>query len=132
LTDRVTISANAMHGNGGLGIDLLPAGVTPNDAGDGDDGPNNLLNFPVLEPVAPRSVRARACAGCRIEVFLADSASSGAHGEGKELVASGTTDGGGTVTLAMPDRAASQWVTATATDSAGNTSEFSQDVVAPK
>ena len=131
-TDRVTISANALHHNTGLGIDLLPAGVTPNDAGDGDDGPNDLLNFPVLEPLAPRSVRARACGGCRIEVFLADTTQSGAHGEGRDLVASGTTDAGGSVTLSLPDRALGQWVTATATNPAGSTSEFSQNVVAPK
>jgi CSLREA domain-containing protein len=131
-TDRVTISGNAIHDNSGLGIDLLPAGVTPNDTGDGDDGPNDLLNFPVLEPVAPRSVRARACGGCRIEVFLADTADSGANGEGRDLVASGTTDSGGTATLSLPDRALGQWITATATNTAGSTSEFSENIVAPK
>ena len=131
-TDRVTISANAMHENTGLGIDLLPAGVTPNDSGDGDDGPNDLLNVPVLEAVPPRSVRARACGGCRIEVFVADTEDSGANGEGRDLVASGTTDSGGTVTLALPDRALGRSVTATATNAAGSTSEFSRNVVAPK
>jgi CSLREA domain-containing protein len=131
-TDRVTISGNAMHDNSGLGIDLLPAGVTPNDNGDGDDGPNDLLNVPVLEPVAPRSVRARACGGCRIEVFLADTADSGVSGEGRDLVAAGTTDAGGTATIDLPDRALGQWVTATATNTAGSTSEFSENVVAPK
>ena len=131
-TDRVTITGGSFRGNSGLGIDLLPAGVTPNDAGDGDDGPNDLRNFPVLEAVPPSSVRARACAGCRVEVFLADTAQSGAHGEGRELVASGTTDGSGVVTLPLPDRARGQWLTATATDAAGNTSEFSANVAAPK
>jgi hypothetical protein len=131
-TDRVTISANAMHDNSGLGIDLLPAGVTPNDTGDGDDGPNDLLNFPVLEAVPPGSVRARACGGCRIEVFLADTTASGAHGEGRDLVASGTTSSTGSVTIALPDRARGQWITATATNGPGSTSEFSQNIVAPK
>ncbi|MBN1997918.1 right-handed parallel beta-helix repeat-containing protein [candidate division KSB1 bacterium] len=35
--------------NQGLAIDLNGDGETPNDAGDGDSGPNNLMNFPVLE-----------------------------------------------------------------------------------
>jgi uncharacterized repeat protein (TIGR01451 family)/CSLREA domain-containing protein len=43
-----TILGNAIHSNATLGIDLLANGVTPNDALDGDAGPNNLLNFPVI------------------------------------------------------------------------------------
>jgi CSLREA domain-containing protein len=41
-------SGNSLVGNGGLGIDIGPAGVTTNDPGDGDDGPNRLQNFPTL------------------------------------------------------------------------------------
>jgi trimeric autotransporter adhesin len=39
---------NEIRQNGGLGIDIGPAGVTPNDPGDGDTGPNGLQNFPIL------------------------------------------------------------------------------------
>jgi parallel beta-helix repeat protein len=52
------ISRNSIFSNGGLGIDLLKGGAegegsstnisTPNDSGDGDSGPNNLQNKPVL------------------------------------------------------------------------------------
>ena len=45
-----SILGNAIHSNGGIGIDLGVDGVTPNDVipGDGDSGPNDLLNFPVI------------------------------------------------------------------------------------
>jgi hypothetical protein len=42
------LKANQFRSNGGLPIDLGPAGQTPNDVGDGDAGPNNLQNFPVV------------------------------------------------------------------------------------
>ncbi|AUX69730.1 hypothetical protein CHX26_09660 [Porphyrobacter sp. HT-58-2] len=43
-----TILANRIFANGGLGVDLDDDGVTANDPGDADTGPNNLLNFPVF------------------------------------------------------------------------------------
>ncbi|MBX9581092.1 MAG: hypothetical protein K2X87_12355, partial [Gemmataceae bacterium] len=50
--DGNRVRGNAIYRNVGLGIDLgtdLGAdGVTPNDPGDLDDGPNARLNFPVL------------------------------------------------------------------------------------
>lgn len=43
------IRGNQIYQNGGLGINLVgPYGVTPNDSGDVDTGPNNLQNFPLI------------------------------------------------------------------------------------
>ena len=45
------VISNSIHSNGALGIDLFAGGLpgpTPNDPGDGDGGPNNLINFPVI------------------------------------------------------------------------------------
>ena len=54
-TYDVAITYNRIYNNDNLGIDLstnsaqlLPDGVTLNDAGDGDTGPNELQNFPVI------------------------------------------------------------------------------------
>ncbi len=43
-----TIRNNSIFDNSGLAIDLNDDGVTPNDPGDGDTGPNGLQNFPDL------------------------------------------------------------------------------------
>ena len=48
-----SIRANLIHSNQGLGIAFVFAPPTPNDPGDGDTGPNNLQNFPIIRSVTP-------------------------------------------------------------------------------
>jgi hypothetical protein len=126
------ISQNSTSGNGGLGINLLAfvgSDVTENDAGDTDAGVNDLLNFPVLNGTSPSGVTGTACASCTIEIFLSDNDDSD-HGEGKTFLGSGNADGGGNFDVeACASQGAS--VTATATDSLNNTSEFSLNYTVP-
>ena len=71
--------------------------VNPNDAGDGDSGPNQQLNFPVIT-AADTNVTGTACANCVVEVFLADRP-AGANGSGKTFLASATAAGDGSFSV---------------------------------
>jgi hypothetical protein len=132
------ISRNSIFSNGGLGIDLGNNGVTPNDAGDADTGPNNLQNFPVLASVAfdginvviGGALNSAASTAFRVEFFSNESCSPSGHGQGQTFLGSTTvtTDGGGNgsfSSLTFPVPAGQTVITATATDPAGNSSEFS-------
>ena len=107
----VVITQNSIFGNGvatGLGIDLDPRGVDPNgymppqgvtlnDSGDGDAGPNNLLNFPVIQTAfvsgGNLTVAGWARPGALIEFFLAANDPTG-FGEGQTYVFSATEGSG--------------------------------------
>lgn len=137
-SDRNFISANSIHSNQGLGVNLGTDGVTPNDDDDNDTGPNDLQNFPVLSSVVVtgNSVniqgRLKSKPGSyRIEFFHSPSCSSFGNGEGRTFFAadSGSTNGDLVInrtfnSLSSPPPPGSV-VTATAFDSFGNTSEFS-------
>jgi CSLREA domain-containing protein len=126
--DFNTITQNSIYDNGALGIELLPTGVNVNDPGDADSGPNEQLNFPELTSATPQAVSGTACNSCRIEVFLAAPDRTG-YGEGKTFVGSAATDNGGTFTVLVSGVKAGNYVTATATDATGNSSEFSINFV---
>lgn len=125
---------NAIFGNGGLGIDLGGDGVTPNDVGDADDGPNALMNFPVVREMREVSggvlLRGRIDtadpAAARIDVYLADPDPTG-FGEGRRCVAQGIAPSpDGTFEVVLAGLSVRDPVTMVATDGAGNSSEFSR------
>lgn len=127
-----SILRNAINANGALGIDLAPGGVTANDTGDSDTGPNGLQNFPILTLARTDGVTGALHSApnttYRIEFFSNASCDGSGNGEGQTYLGTtnATTNAAGDVTFkfatAIPE---GQSATATATDSANNTSEFS-------
>ena len=124
-----TIEGNSISGNTGLGIDINNDGVTPNDAGDGDNGQNNRQNFPVITSAtagAPGSIAGTldtTAGSFRVEVFKNVTCDASAHGEGATYLGSVATSDGTFNLAAAVD--AGDIVTATATAPDGSTSEFS-------
>ena len=136
---RNAISGNSIFSNGGLGIDLGADGVTANDPGDADEGPNRLQNFPELSDV--RSLEgATTIDGTidgpgqtfyRLEFFLNDAINPSGFGEGQLYLGStsilASSAGSQPFSVSFPvTTTVAQFITATATDGAGNSSEFAQ------
>jgi Ca2+-binding RTX toxin-like protein len=133
------LARNLISANGGLGIDLAPTGVTANDSGDGDSGPNNLQNFPVLtsaqtgSTVVTGTLNSAASKQYRLEFYASTACDAAGNGEGQRFLGAvnTTTDGSGNAsfTANLADTATtSERVTVTATDPDGNTSEYSNCV----
>jgi CSLREA domain-containing protein len=121
----VTVSANSFSDLGGLEIDLDGDGERNlNDAGDGDAGPNTLLNHPIVSRAAQAAITGIACSGCRVELYRAFHEPGGARDAATTLIANTTADSSGSFAFNSPPVVPGEWVTATATDGAGNTSEF--------
>jgi hypothetical protein len=131
------IVGNVLHSNGGHGIDLLADGVTLNDPGDGDTGPNSLQNYPVLTSVGVRvnttvhgTLNSTPNRQFRIEFFWNTVCDPSGFGEGASYLGSvdAMTDAAGGVRFfgTSPLVNAGAPITATATDlTTGDTSEFS-------
>ena len=132
-----TITRNSIFANSVLGINLQAGTqVSLNDGtGDADDGANTMLNFPILSATSTSTVSGQACAACTIEIFVADrlgtDAGGGNYGQGRTFVGSGVAAGNGAFSIAVSGVAVGDHVTATATDSQGNTSEFSLNMAVP-
>ena len=137
-----TILSNSILSNAGLGIDL--SGVTANDAGDGDTGPNNGQNSPeataaeinvngtLVVQYSVDSTVLNSAYPVRVEFFKADTDAE----EGKTFLGNDDYPAGSAQSNRAADlgNAASLGITsgdvivATATDTDGNTSEFSQNI----
>jgi CSLREA domain-containing protein len=139
------ISSNSIHSNGDLGIDLGWDGVTLSDRFDLDSGVNNLQNFPILTMVKNISKRTvvkgvlvtSANTAFRLEFFSSEVCDSSGYGEGQSYLGSAHVRtnriGRANFRVTFPTSfAVGSFVTATATDPANNTSEFSQCVLIRK
>jgi len=140
---NATVRGNSIFGNGGLGIDLGTTGVTPNDALDGDTGPNGLQNFPNLTAAAggatttvSGSINSTANTVLTLDFYASATADPSGNGEGQRYLGSTTvtTDGFGNATFTnvvlTGASAGGEFISATATDPAGNTSEFAANATA--
>jgi len=131
---------NSIADNGRLGIDLVVAGdpangVTLNDIGDGDIGPNGLINFPVFTATSDGdSVNVvgdvQAAGAHIIDLFVNGAADPSGFGEGETPLGfrPSAADGSFIFTLNGTGNLAGQFVTATASQTGVGTSEFSQAV----
>ena len=142
---KATILGNSIYQNGaasgsagGLGINLYPPQgdqVTPNDVGDADIGASGLQNYPVIVSATAAgnvqgTLNSTASTTFRVEFFANAACDGSGFGEGQTFIGfrSVTTDGSGNASFNAafaPLPPGQQVVTSTATDPAGNTSEFS-------
>jgi parallel beta-helix repeat protein len=143
------IRRNSIYSNALLGIDLAGEGVTPNDDDGGiqlNDYANRGQNFPVLTGAAGGYHSGRVSGSLTttggdytLDIFASPSCDASGYGEGKTWLKSGTVtvtvpqglhQGIATFTIAFTTTPllpllSGEKITATATDQAGDTSEFS-------
>ncbi len=137
-----SILTNSIHDNGGLGIALDEDAVIPNDNQDPDSGDNNRQNYPVLTSAVADSIAMESVISgtlnstpgtvFTIEIYTNAACDPSGNGEGHRLIRSMTVttnvSGQALINAVFPatyiDPA--NIVTATATDSSGNTSGFSK------
>src|SRR5262249_42253005 len=117
--------------NGGLPIDLGNDGPTANDGGDGDSGPNGLLNFPENLSVGGSTLTGTTCANCQVDLYRAIS-NPRANGGGGDYLKTVVADANGNWTAFLqcsPYLQSSDTITAVSDQPTGviyfNTSELS-------
>ena len=131
---RNRLTRNAFLDAAGQPIDLGADGPTPNDPGDDDAGPNNLLNTPLIDfyehDGRAATVRGSAPSRQRVEVYRVSSPRlpatqphSSGFGGGAELLATSRVDSDGRWEVRF-SAAAGELLTTLSVTSAGDTSEF--------
>jgi hypothetical protein len=136
------IFGNSTFSNGELGINLAGGTedanqVTANDVGDTDVGPNNLQNYPAINEItvagASRTVEGQLNSAAKtdytIDFYSNTEVDPSGFGEGETYLGAldVETDSLGEASFSFPLEAntAGRFITTTATDPDGNTSEFS-------
>lgn len=137
------ISANHLYDNAELAIDLDADGPTANDPGDADSGANQLQNYPLLASATVElgrltvngALNGQPSTTLRVEFFCSWPWDPLGIPEGQVFLGTitTTTDPSGDASFTFAVNAPlwvedSYWITATAIDPAGNTSEFSSAV----
>lgn len=146
---RNSISGNSIFGNGEIGIDLsinasfpYTDGFTENDAGDADNGPNHLQNFPesinigiddsenLLIQYSIDSEPGNSEYPLDVEFFVSDEGGEGQLFFAFDEYTSADYEAGLKTIILGPainfDLELGDQIVATATDALGNTSEFSE------
>jgi trimeric autotransporter adhesin len=134
------VRGNSIHDSvGHMDIDLAAAGPTLNDAGDADEGPNRTMNHPVLASVTDTnsffsiagSIDTKP-GSILIDIYGSYRCTAGLRGDSLHHLASVSTSNG-QFALQMPLNIDNPYpfISATATDSDGNTGELSTCLRAP-
>jgi len=128
---------NFVFRNGGAGIENEPQGLLPNDALDADHGPNEGQNFPTVTAATAGAgsvtvsgfLASQPSTQYRVEYFVSAQCEASGFGEGEHYVGfqdvMSAADGKAVLGAVLTTVYVSGFVTATATDPDGNTSEFS-------
>ena len=131
------VLGNAIFSNGGLGIDLGAYGVNPNTPCDTSSGDNMLQNYPLLsQAVTGNGTGIRGTLNSRpnttflLQFFANSACNAQGYGDGQFYLGQTTlitsNNCNASFVANLPDSTTVGYVvTATATDSANNTSEFS-------
>ncbi|MBV9950312.1 MAG: hypothetical protein JO291_00065 [Acidimicrobiia bacterium] len=141
------IVGNSIHDNGGLAIDITSCGtdacggVSTNDSGDGDFGPNGWQNFPVITSVKNADGQTTVTGTLdstpnkkfTIDLYASAQCDDSGYGEGQRYLGATTVTTSGAKSFSFTvAKVSQQQISATATDGAGDTSEMSACVKSPK